>query len=501
MIWSFIKILIFLGIAGALAFGATYLMDDPTGEIRIAFGGVETSLSPLMFAIIVVAAFLALIILLKIVGIIVAVLKFVNGDETAVSRYFDKNREKKGFEALSDSIIALAAGDGKTAMSKATKAERYLDRPELTQLVNAQAADISGNKDRAQEHFKQLLKDDRTRFVGVQGLMKQKLADGDTDTALALAKKAFSINPTHAGTMETLFQLQTDKSDWAGARDTLQARVRGRALPKDVGKRRDAVLNLAYAQAEQRDGDSANALESAIKANKAAPGLVPAAILLASMKTEANDKRGATKVIRNAWSLNPHPDLAAAFAAIEPSETSDERIKRFRPLLKDKAGHPETRMLEAELYLAAEDFPAARTALDDLAETEPTARSLAILAAVERGSGAEEATVSGFLAKAISAPRGKTWVCENCRQTHPEWAPVCDTCSSFDTIGWVDAPQSEDSKTMAAAMLPLIVGDKLGKESEAADDEPITVDAEHDTVVDDADVVVEDVKPEPEKTA
>ncbi len=461
MIWSFIKISIFLAIAGALALGVAYVMDDPTGEVRIAFGGTEVSLSPIVFALIVIAAFAAVWLVLKLVGVLVAVLKFVNGDETAVSRYFDKNRERKGFEALSDSIIALAAGDGKTAMAKATRAERYLDRPELTQLVNAQAADISGNKERAQEHFKELLKDDRTRFVGVHGLMKQKLSEGDTDTALALAQKAFAINPTHSGTMETLFQLQTDKSDWSGARDTLQARIRRRALPKDVGKRRDAVLNLAFAKAEREDGDTENALESVVKSNKAAPGLVPAAVLLAEMKTEAGDVRSASSVIRKAWGQNPHPDLAAAFAAIVPDETSDDRIKRFRPLIKDQAGHPETRMMEAELYLAAEDFPAARKALGDLAETDPTARSLAIMAAVERGSGAEEAVVSGWLAKAVSAPRGNGWLCENCRTAQSDWAPVCDNCSSFDTIAWTNVPQSEDQKTMAAAMLPLIVGNQI----------------------------------------
>ena len=41
-----------------------------------------------------------------------------------------------------------------------------------------------------------MLPDDRTRFVGVQGLMQQKLEEGDTDTAMALAKKAFALRPT-----------------------------------------------------------------------------------------------------------------------------------------------------------------------------------------------------------------------------------------------------------------------------------------------------------------
>lgn len=477
MIWSFVKFAIFLVLAAGVAVGTTYIMDTE-GQVTMAFGGQEVSITPLMFVLILIALFVAMLVLLKVVGFLVAMLKFVNGDETAVSRYFDKNREQKGFDALGDSMIALAAGDGKAAMAKATRAERYLERPELTQLLNAQAAQITGNKDRAQEHFKELLKHERTRFVGVQGLLTQKLNEGDTDTALALAQKAFAINPAHTGTIETLFQLQTDKSDWEGARKTLNAHVRGRALPKDVGKRRDAVLSLANAVAANEADDKAKALENATKANKEAPGLISAAVLLAALKTEKGEARKAAQAIQKAWAQNPHPDLAAAFAAIVPDETPEDRLKRFRPLLKMKPDHPETRMLEAELHLSAEDFPAARKALGNLAETDPTTRSLAILAAVERGSGADEAIVSGWLARAVSAPRGETWVCEKCRHLHSDWSPVCDNCGSFDTVAWARPPQSEDSKAMAAAMLPLIVGKQIDAASDTDDAGDAVVDAD-----------------------
>lgn len=485
MIWSFVKFAIFLALAAVVAFGTTYIMDTE-GQVTIAFGGQERSITPLMFVLIIIALFVAMLILLKLVGFLVSVLKFVNGDETAISRYFDRNREQKGFDALSDSMIALAAGDGKAAMAKATRAERYLERPELTQLVNAQAAAISGNKDRAQEHFKELLKHERTRFVGVQGLLKQKLNEGDTKTALALAQKAFAINPSHSETIGTLFQLQTDKSDWDGARATLGAHVRSRALTKDVGKRRQAVLSLANAVAAKDESDTAKALEEALNANKAAPGLVPAAVLVASLKSEKGETRKAGQVIQKAWAQNPHPDLAAAFAALVPDETPLERIKRFKAILKIKPDHAETRMLEAELNLAAEDFPAARKSLGDLAETDPTVRSLAILAAVERGSGADEAVVSGYLARAVSAPRGESWICDNCGHIHADWSPLCDSCSTFDAVGWSRPPQSEDTKAMAAAMLPLIIGTQL----EADETEDEIVDAE-ETVEDATEVVVE----------
>ena len=455
LIWSFVKIGFFLVLATALAFAVGHIVDTG-GAVTVAFGDNEISVTPIMALLLFILGVIAALVLLKVIGLLVAVMRFVLGDNTAISRYFDRNRERRGFDALGESIIALAAGDGRKAMSKATRAETLLQRPELTQLINAQAAELTGDRARAQEHFKALLKNDRTRFVGVKGLLQQKLDQGDTETALKLAQKAFAINPSHDPTLATLFDLQSEEKDWDGAKETLRARVKTRALTKDVGKRRDAVLTLAGALKSAADGDD-TAREAALKANKIAPGLIPAAVLAARLLIEKGETRRATNVIKKAWTQNPHPELAAAFAEIAPDETPQARLKRFKALLKLSPDATEAKLLEAELHLSAEDFPAARKALGDLAESDPTARSLSIMAAIERGSGADEAVVSGWLARALAAPRGDAWICTNCRHIHGAWDPACENCASFDTLAWSRAPASQDPQAMAAAMLPLLM--------------------------------------------
>jgi HemY protein len=126
-------------------------------------------------------------------------------------------------------------------------------------------------------------------------------------------------------------------------------------------------------------------------------------------------------------------------------------------------------MLEAELQIAAEDFPAARRALGDLAETAPTARTLTIMAAIERGAGAEDRVVRGWLAKAVTAPRGMQWVCDACGHIHAEWRPVCSHCDSFDRLSWQEVEQSEASLTGPSQMLPLIVGALENRNAPEAD--------------------------------
>ncbi|WP_150122083.1 tetratricopeptide repeat protein, partial [Sulfitobacter sp. HI0129] len=120
--------------------------------------------------------------------------------------------------------------------------------------------------------------------------------------------------------------------------------------------------------------------------------------------------------------------------------------------------HPETRMLLAELHVAAEDFPQARRSLGDLVESEPTARSVTLMAAIERGEGASDSVVKGWLTRALTVPRGPQWICENCQHIHASWQPVCNNCGSFDTLEWKTPPMSEVAMPGGVQMLPLIVG-------------------------------------------
>jgi HemY protein len=456
MLWSLIRIFLFIGVITGAAFGVSFLIENG-GQVRLSFAGTEYTFEPLIGLIVIALFLFAVWVVFKILGLLLAVFRFFNGDETAISRYFVKNRQKRGYEALADGMMALAAGESHTAVAKAHKAEKLLDKSPLTQLINAQAAEMNGEKKRALQYYKELLQNDRTRFVGVQGILKQKLADGDTDTALKLAEKAFALRPQHKGTIETLFKLQTDKEQWEGAGKTIAAQVRTNILTKDVGKRREAVLALANARLLLDKGEVPKGKAVALEANRLSPDLIPAAVLAAEMQMLDGSKRAAAKIIKKAWTVTPHPDLAAAFAEIEPDETAAARLKRFTVLTRLHPEHSETKMLLAELMLAAEDFPGARRAIGDLAEKQPTTRSLAIMAAIARGEGADEKVVRGWLAKALSASRGPQWVCSSCHKTHAAWAPKCDSCGGFDTMDWTTPPESEGAAS-SVAMLPLMGG-------------------------------------------
>jgi HemY protein len=461
MLTSLFKIVLFLMIVVAIAFGATYLMDgDNTiiGDLMITLGGVEYTLSAIEAVIVLTLLVVLIWVVLKLLSLLVATLRFINGDDTAISRYFNRSRERRGYRALSEGMMALASGDADAAMTKAGQAERYLQQPTLTNLLAAQAAEMSGNTTRAEQIYKELIKDPQTRFVGVRGIMKQRLATGDTDVALKLAQKAFELKPNHEEVQDVLLQLQAKSHDWQGARKTLGVKLKQGKIPRDVHKRREAVLALSQAADVIDEENSIEKREAAIEANRLSPDLVPAAAMAAREYIAQGKPKLAVRVIKKAWESQPHPDLAAAFSEIAPNETPQERLKRFAQLSKLNPDHIESRLMMAELNLAAEDFPEARRALGDIVENEPDARALTIMAAIERGEGSSHEVVRGWLTKALSAPRGPQWVCDKCNTIHSDWVPVCSSCDVLDTLSWKEAPQNEMQTSTGIEMLPLLMG-------------------------------------------
>ncbi|GAB1361191.1 heme biosynthesis HemY N-terminal domain-containing protein [Rhodobacter sp.] len=477
MLWSLTKVVLFLLVIACLAFLGSMISE--TGQaVRISAAGLEFTLGPLQAVIAVLVLFALVWAALRLFGLLSATIHFLNGDETAISRYFDRNRERKGYAAMSEALVALASGENAAAMQRAKAAERLLRKPELTTLLVAQAAEASGDGRAAVNAYKSLLSNEQTRFAAMRGLLRHKLAEGDTDTALKLAQKAFALKPRHGETQDILLKLQADSKDWKGARETLGQKLRSGELPRSVYRRRDALLALQEAKVITDEGSSIEAREAAIEANKLSPDLIPAAVIAAHALVEKGDRKGATRVLKKAWEVMPHPDLAAAFAAIEPEETPADRLKRFKPLLQARPQDEETRLTKAELLLADGDFTGARDALGTLAEDHPTQRTLAILAAVERGTGAEDGTVRRILAKAVAASRGPQWCCDKCQAVQEDWAPICPDCGGFDTLSWRE-PLHEGRKPagILARLAPFLFGQERPRliEAEEIEDEPAPV--------------------------
>jgi HemY protein len=379
MLIALFRLLVFIG----LVIGGTWAVNQllqAEGGIMIEVGGYQQFLSPIAAAALLIGGFIAIAIAIRLIKLLYEVLRFLTGDERAFKGYFERSREKAGLKALSLGMTALASGDAKRAVAKARKAEQLLRRPELTRLLNAQAAELAGDTRRARRYYKAMASEEDTAFIGLKGLLGQALKDGERDKALRLAERAFELNRTEPLVLDTLYHLQSQAFDWQGARRTLAAQKKIGVIDLGEANRRDATLALAQAEDASGSQASGTALRLSVEAAKLDPANTDAVVAAVRHLVADGQKRQASRQVIEAWRIHPSPQLAAAFAQIEPEESQDKRRKRFGRLIEANPGHRETLFLRAELALMAEDWAEARRAIEDLGEEDYSARTCARLA-------------------------------------------------------------------------------------------------------------------------
>lgn len=186
--------------------------------------------------------------------------------------YLSRRRREQGYDALEKALIASAAGDGEAAVRQAARADALLERPALSRLLAARAAEAAGNLEGAEAHYEALLEDKRTEVVAHRGLAQLAHERGDQQTTEEHARDAFSKAKGARWAFEALLDSQIAQGRWEAALDTLNEGERRKQLPLDQLQRRRAVIMTAAAMSlEEEQPDRARDLAEA--ATRAAPGL------------------------------------------------------------------------------------------------------------------------------------------------------------------------------------------------------------------------------------
>jgi len=318
-------------------------------------------------------------------------------------------RQARGHDALEKALIAAASGEGIEARKQAQSAGRLLDRPAISRILTARAAEADGLLGEAEAQYRLLLEAPGTEVVGRRGLAAAAYERGDLASATEHARAAFEARPASRWAFETLFEAQVRQAKWGEAAATLKAGEAERHVAPDNAQRRRAVLLTAQAQAAGREGHSERACRLAETASRLSPGFAPAAALAAKLLTETDAPRKAGKLIEDAWRAAPHPALALAWRDLRPDEPNPDRADRLEKLAALNPDHRESRIQRAEAALLRDQTGAARDILKPLIERgEPSARLCGLMAQIAQKSGEIE-QARAWIDRAAHAPGEADW--------------------------------------------------------------------------------------------
>lgn len=322
---------------------------------------------------------------------------------------YGRKRESNGLLAVEEALIAGEAGDSDRARRKAQKARELLERPALTELVSAKAAEASGAADEAKTHYTALLAYPKTEAAGLRGLARIASDAGDHKAAIEMGKTAYDPARGPAWAFDVLFNAQLGDNDWQGALDSLALAEKRKHVDKDKSKRQQAVLLSALASGLEARGDQDAAIEAILKAADASPGFAPGAALAARLLAQNEQTKKAANLIEKAWARAPHPALSLAYRDIFKAETEKTMAKKIKHLVKSNPDHRESSILTAEYALSEGDGVAAITALGTLLRGEdPSARLCSLAGAVEDKLG-NQADARAWHLRASNAPLEADW--------------------------------------------------------------------------------------------
>ena len=492
-----LRVLIFLALVTAVAFGFAWLADRP-GSVAIDWMGYQVELSAML-------AMVAVVVLIVAVMVVWWVLKGIIRSPQIMGGYFASRRRDKGYEAISSGLVAAGSGDKKATQRYAQQAAKLAPDAPLTQVLAASSADLNGQDEAKRRAYQRMLDDPKTQLLGLRGLYVDAVKAEDEEAARHYASQAAALAPTLPWAGQAQFEDQVQRGDWPAARAALERNAQARIVTKPERDRLRAVLLTAEA-IDREEGEPDAARPLAQEAHKLAPDLVPAAAVAGRLLIRAGKMTQASKAIESTWRKVQHPELAEVYLYVRPGDAVADRVKRARKLAQLCAHQLEGELALARALMEAGKLDEARETLDPHTGPEATQRVCLLMAEIEEKMGGDTAAVRSWMARALRARRDPAWVADG--YISSTWEPVSPLSGRVDAFEWkapverfsghdpVAIPEdamSEDGQVMLPARLPGIAalpGAQDAPREVAAD--PVDADAEGDEAQ-------EDDAPEPEK--
>jgi HemY protein len=402
-------------LVSALVLAGAWWMQHLQGTVAVHLGTYDID-APISVAVFEQLVFAAVIYgIYRVIDAVIGLRYKLRGVSTRGAR-------RKGEQALTQTLVALAAREGTAARQAITRARQFLGDTPHVLLLAASAGTMANDQALATEAFEKLAAHRDGAFLGLRGLLSQAVARADWLRACELARQA---EKTHPGAW-----LRGERTGTTGGTGDWQDAL---LLNRDAAPQ--AALEAAAAEIS---ADPVQALKLARDAFKRDPGLPAAALAFARRLREAGREKAAQDALRKAWARTPHPDLATM--ALAPAPDRIARLKSAEHLVRDAAESAESHFLLARLSLEAGQQAAAQRHLDAAERAGLHQRRVYLLAAdIAAAAGDDDASRERYheaARQSAAAPPDPVWQCGACATTHAAWHAACPACHAVGRISW-----------------------------------------------------------------
>lgn len=339
-----------------------------------------------------------------------------------------------GLKLITESMVALAAGDLAQARKQISKAKRYVGDAPIILLLSAQMAKLEGNEQDARALMEDMLEHSETRYLAARSLSDYHDRRNQSAQAFTHAQEALRLKPRDFEALARYVSHATQLGRW---QEALQAVHKAMLwLPRKERRRLEGIVYLMRAEALEAEHDVTTALSFARNAYKRLSDFPPAAALLAVLSDEAKDTQEAVKAVRQTWKHAAHPQLSAAFFRVTRDMAPEARLKAARAVAKTLSDHAESHLLLARAAIMAKAWLEARAELNIAVGIHESARAGEMMSEVERDGFDDLAAAAKWITRAKNAGEAPAWVCTACGIKQAQWSVHCGGCHAFDAFTW-----------------------------------------------------------------
>lgn len=348
------------------------------------------------------------------------------------SHYMRARKKRRGRDSLAKGMLAVGAGDVVSARKHAQIARRVLANDPLAKLLEAQAAQMSGEQQKVLSLFDEMSKVPETKVLGLRGLFNHARQTGNLEQARSLAEEALALRPGLPWASHAMLRVHSAAKHWPGVVQTIEGLRKSGSVDDTTANKKQAVV-LAAQAVEIEKSSPTEALALALRAHKLDPSLVPAALVAARIYVSSAQARKALRLVQKTWKIHPHVELARVYGHARPGASPNDRLKRVMALVAISPGGEEGAVAIAEAAIEARRLEQAKEALAPYLADRPRARICSLMAELAELEG-DKGRAREWLTRAIHAPRDPQWTADGV--TSDQWLAVSPVSGELGVFQW-----------------------------------------------------------------
>ena len=343
------------------------------------------------------------------------------------------NNKEKGFDSFIQGMISLINKDFKSAVIENKKVSKYLKNSTLDLLLKSETLKIQKNYTELNLIYEKMITNEKTKLLGIRGLMEQYLKDQDYHHALIYGEKLFALSPHIEKIYDTLIYIIGRTNNWQNL-----IKINDRAIALRIIDKNTYSINKSIALYEIAKIKSLNELKESIhlmeKALNLRKNFPPYVSFYMDLLIENKKYNFAKKYITKVWNDSPHPEYKSQIKKL--SENSGEDIYKLAKYISAKTKSEYlSKILITESLIANNQWDSARKELSELLQHRPEKEVCLLMSKIEEGDSNDKQKIDSWLSRANFGEIGSLWICSVTNISQKEWTSVSEA-GHFNSLEW-----------------------------------------------------------------